>query len=137
MITIILILMLSIPVFAPAERCIYIERPEEIQPYEKIWNATCEVESGFDAMAIGDKHLEEHSYGIVQIRKARLSDYYNKTGVMYSERDMFDPAKAKRVFLWYCSGTDMEVIARTWNGGEKGMSKKSTVKYWKLIKAKL
>ena len=122
---------------APPDERLTILRLNPESPYEALWNATCKVESGFDINAIGDKHLKEHSYGIVQVRKARLSDYYNKTGVMYSERDMFDPAKAKQVFLYYCNGDDMERISREWNGGTKGMSKKSTLKYWHKIKSVL
>lgn len=115
--------------------CIF--RTEAIMPYEVIWNAICAVESGFNPMAIGDKHLKEHSYGIVQIRQSRLDDYYNQTGIRYNVTDMFDPMKAKQVFMYYCISSDLEVIARTWNGGSRGMEKKATLEYWQKIKLNL
>jgi len=31
----------------------------------------------------------------------------------------------------------LDEIARCWNGGKRGMQKKPTLKYWKLIKAEL
>jgi len=109
----------------------------EIQPYEALWNATCKVESNFNAYAIGDKHLKQKSYGIAQIRKTRLDDYYRQTGIRYSVTDMYDPNKSKEVFMHYASGTNLESISRCWNGGDRGMSKKSTLKYWKLIQKHL
>lgn len=122
---------------APDNPSMIIPVPEAIRPYEAIWQAVCTVESGGDIYAIGDKRLKHHSYGVAQIRESRLDDYYRKTGIRYSVTNMFDPAKAKEVFMYYCNGFDMEVIARTWNGGERGMQKKSTIKYWKLIQKAL
>lgn len=132
-----LLILITMPLLAPESKTMTIITGEPVRPYEAIWRATCKVESDNNPLAIGDKHLKGKSYGIVQVRKTRLSDYHRKTGVMYSERDMFDPAKAKEVFMWYCTGSDMEIIARTWNGGEKGMQKKSTLKYWIKIKSEL
>jgi hypothetical protein len=122
---------------APSYPSGVILQTEVVRPYEAIWNATCKVESNFNPFAIGDKHLKEFSYGIVQVRKARLSDYYAKTGVMYSEIDMFNPAKAKQVFMYYCQSLDIERISREWNGGAKGMTKKSTLIYWGKIQKAL
>jgi hypothetical protein len=107
---------------------------DAIRPYEALWNATCYVETRFDTMAIGDRQLKHKSYGIAQIRQSRLDDYYRRTGIRYTTRDMFNPDKSKEVFMFYATGSDLEVIARSWNGGERGMEKASTRKYWKLIK---
>ncbi|MCE5225350.1 MAG: transglycosylase SLT domain-containing protein, partial [Porphyromonadaceae bacterium] len=108
-----------------------------IRPYEKIWEAICKYESNNDPYAIGDKHLRHKSYGIAQIRKSRLDDYYQRTGIRYTIKDMFDPVKSKEVFMYYASCSDLEVIARRWNGGERGMDKKTTLKYWNQIKKHL
>jgi hypothetical protein len=121
---------------APPNKELCIVTGEVIRPYEAIWQAVCYVESGGERFAIGDKHLKTHSYGIVQIRQSRLDDFYNKTGIRYSLTDMYDTLKSKQVFIYYCQG-DYETIARTWNGGEKGMNKKSTVKYWQKVQIKL
>ena len=135
MITIALILTLfSLILKAPNERSLVIVKTEDVKPYEDLWNAVCQVESSGDPFAIGDRHLKHKSYGIAQVRKTRLSDYYLRTGIRYTECDMFDSVKAKEVFMWYCSGSDLEVISRRWNGGSRGMGKKSTIKYWNKVK---
>ena len=122
---------------SPEPSGLLIITPEVIRPYDALFEATCRVESSGDRFAIGDKHMKEHSYGIVQIRKSRLDDYFRQTGIRYSVHDMFDVEKSKEVFMWYCTGQDFERIARCWNGGEKGMNKKSTLKYWKKIKSEM
>jgi hypothetical protein len=122
--------------YAPNDKCLYIMETKPVRPYEALWNATCKVESDFNPYAIGDKHLKNSSYGIVQIRKTRLDDYYLQTGIKYSVKDMFDPIKSKKVFMHYAS-LDLEKTAREWNGGPKGMHKKSTIKYWKKIKKEM
>ncbi len=130
---IILFCFLTLKLTAPPDVKIYIAKAEVIQPYEAIWKATCKIESNNDPFAIGDKYLKSHSYGIVQIRQSRLDDFYKETGIKYSLTDMFDTVKSKQVFMYYCQG-DNETIARTWNAGPEGMSKKSTLKYWNKIK---
>ena len=122
---------------APPSPAMVIMAPPEIKPYEGIWNATCAVESSFNPYAIGDRHMKSHSYGIVQIRQSRLDDYYRQTGIKYTVTDMFDPDKSKEVFMFYCTGNDLERISREWNGGHRGMQKESTIKYWNLINSRL
>ena len=134
---VIILMILTFRAYAPEHKDMVIVRDAPAQPYEKIWNATCYVETRFDTLAIGDTALVEHSYGIAQIRNERLQDYYLATGISYSVTDMFDPVKSKEVFMFYASGCDLEVIARTWNGGPTGMNKESTLEYWKLIKSQL
>jgi len=120
---------------------LYINQDTPIQPYEKLWLAISKVESGGDPFAIGDKHLKNKSYGIVQIRQTRLDDYERETGIYYTIYDMFDPSRAKSVFLYYATKEDyrnIEKISRCWNGGKTGMRKQSTKKYYqKVLKAYL
>jgi len=121
---------------APPYERLAIIKAEAINPYEAIWQATCKVESDNNPFAIGDKHLKDYSYGIVQVRKARLKDYYNKTGVKYSEMDMFDPVKSKELFMYYASRynpSQIREISSEWNGGTNWKKKKSTMKYYKKI----
>lgn len=122
--------------FAPAEKCLYIQGGEVINPYEIIWQAVCEVESGGDTKAVGDKHLKDYSYGIAQIRKSRLDDFKKRTGINYSLVDMYCPKKSKSVWMYYADEIgpyDYERICREWNGGNKGMQKESTKKYYLKI----
>ena len=120
MITLALILTLfSLTLKAPSERAIVIVKTEAIEPYETIWDAVVKVESNGDLFAIGDRHLKDKSYGIVQIRQVRLDDYFERTEIRYSEKDMFDPVKSKEIFLYYADRIgpyDMERIIRNWNG---------------------
>ena len=126
--------------FAPAEKCLYIQRGEAINPYEVIWEATIKVESSGNPLAY---HLEENGFpsvGIAQVQQSRLDDFNKRTGVNYSLTDMYQPELAKRVFLYYASEfhpSNTEAISRSWNGGNNGMSKKSTLNYYRLIKSKL
>ena len=136
MILLILILGITRILPAPGFAKLIIVEAERIQPYEKIWKATCMVESGNNPFAVGDKNLKDHSYGIVQIRMARLNDYYNKTGVRYNERDMFDPIKAKEVYLFYAmqfSHWDIKSISCEWNAGPNWKKVKSVNKYYLKI----
>ena len=122
---------------APPSGMLTLPVPEKLMPYEALWRATCKVESDFNRYAIGDRHLKNKSYGVAQIREVRLDDYYKQTGIRYHVKDMFCPDKSKEVFMYYCTTSDLEVLARWWNGGPKAMEKKSTVKYWDKIKLEL
>ena len=132
-----IISLFCVSLIAPPSPVITIIGVDAVRPYEALWTATCKVESSFDTLAIGDKHLKNKSYGIAQIRQSRLDDYYRQTGVRYTTRDMFNPVKSKEVFMFYASGYDLECIARRWNGGPDGMEKTSTIKYWDLINSNL
>lgn len=113
---------------------------EPLKPFEKIWQATCKVESNFDALAIGDKHLKNHSYGIAQIQESRLKDFQRRTGINYSLTDMYSPEKSKSVFMYYAieiGPYNQQRISREWNGGIRGMQKKSTLKYWNKVRRHL
>jgi len=133
----IIITLFTLKAFCPSDEAIRIVKTEPIRPYEALFKAIVMVESSGNPLAIGDKHLRHKSYGIVQVRRTRLNDYYDKTGIRYYESDMFDPVKSKEVFMYYCSGSDLEVISRRWNGGPNGMSKESTKAYYQKVKQKL
>ena len=137
MILTLIITLFTLTLKAPSDEAIRIVKTEPIRPYEALFKAIVMVESSGNPLAIGDKHLRHKSYGIVQVRRTRLNDYYDKTGIRYYESDMFDPVKSKEVFMYYCFGSDLEVISRCWNGGPEGMSKKSTKAYYQKVKSKL
>lgn len=141
MITMISILMMITTVLtAPPYKTGYIARPEAIAPYEALWNATCYVESGFDVNVIGDKHLKNKSYGIAQIRKSRLDDYFHQTGIRYTTKDMFCPVKSKEVFMWYASQYnpwETREISSAWNAGPEWRKKKSVKNYYQKIQKQL
>ena len=113
---------------------------EKIMPYESLFKAISFIESSNNPLAIGDLHLEDNSYGIVQIRQSRLDDYFRQTGIRYSVTDMFDPMKAKEVFMFYASKyqpSDIESISSSWNGGPNWREKKSTIEYFLKVKSKI
>lgn len=116
---ILIICALSASLSAPPDPHIPVMQTEALKPFEKLYNAIRTVESGGDSLAIGDKHLKSHSYGEVQIRMTRLDDYYQRTGIRYTTQDMFNPAKAKQVFMFYASQIgpyDTDRIIKSWNG---------------------
>jgi len=131
-----ILLIFRLPSYCPQDKSLVILEAPVIKPYEAVWNAHCYVETRSNPDAIGDTKLKKKSYGIVQIRETRLKDYYRQTGIRYTEKDMFDPVKSKEVFMFYATQihpSDIERISREWNGGDRGMKKKSTKPYYKLI----
>lgn len=137
MMMILILWMICNSLAAPPVKSITLFVAEELNPYESIWDVICRVESNYNPTAVGDTTIKYHSYGIVQIRQSRLDDYYQRTGIQYTERDMFNVEKSKQVFMYYAceiSHTNPERISREWNGGPKGMKKKSTIRYWNKVK---
>jgi hypothetical protein len=133
---IILLSMFTLSLTAPPAPVIFVTGVV-LRPFDRILNATAIVETNNDSTAVGDKHLKLHSYGKYQIRQSRLDDFNKSTGKHYTTKDMFCVKKAREVFFFYCTTSDMEVIAKKWNGGTKGMEKQSTEKYWTKIKKEL
>ena len=134
----IIMLGLTLRMYAPADRVFYIPEPTKINPYERIWEAVCRIESMNDPDAY---HLEENGFasiGIAQIQQSRVDDYNRRTGNSYLLCDMFNPGIAKRVFMHYCGEykpDQIEIIARLWNGGPNGMRYKQTYEYYLKIKS--
>ena len=133
------LLLITSECFAPAGPSMIV-RPEPINPYEKIWNVICEVESSGNYLAY---HMEDNGFpsvGIAQVQYSRIIDFNRRTGNNYTLMDMYLPDKAKVVFMYYASEfnpNDNESISRCWNGGPTGMNKKSTEKYYLKVQTLL
>ena len=124
----VLLLLISLQSYAPEinDKTIYIEEAKTMQPFEKLWNAVCTVESTNNPLAINE---EEQAYGIAQIRQCRI-DHFNKlTKKNYTLQDCLNPKIAKEVFMRFATKLDLEMTARNWNG-----SGKMTVIYWGKVK---
>jgi len=101
--------------------------------YDTIFEASAYVESRGNPNAV---NRVERAYGIVQIRQIRLDDYFQRTGIRYYLTQMWDPVKAKEVFMYYAKQyppDNSERICREWNGGPKGMKYNSTKKYYEKV----
>lgn len=118
-------LLLSYILQAPPLRCLYIFKYEAVN-YERLWKAVCEVESGNNPLAYNST---EKACGIAQVRQIRLEHYNFLTGENLVLNDMYDTLKAKRVFMYFCKGRDLEVVAKEWNGRGK-----MTENYWDKVK---
>jgi hypothetical protein len=103
-----------------------------------LWEAVCAVESGGNALAIGDKG---RAAGIAQIWGRTVSDINRFAGTKYTLNDRFDPVKSKEMFNLYVEhygkGRSVEFKARIWNGGPQGAYKGATLAYWRKIQSKL
>jgi len=103
-----------------------------------LWEAVCHVESGGNALAIGDKG---RAAGIAQIWAITVKDINRFAGTRYTLNDRFDPVKSKEMFTLYtehyAKGRSVEFKARIWNGGPKGAYKSATLAYWRKIQSKL
>ena len=119
MTTILISIMYFSLLIAPPNNSGMIFVSEPVNPFQSLWIATTIVESGGNPYAIGDRHLKEWSYGISQIRRVRLDDYFRRTGIRYTTDDMFCPEKSREVFMFYASQYrphEIESISRSWNG---------------------
>jgi hypothetical protein len=113
----------------PAYRAVTYLFSTPIYPYERLFKAICEVESGGDRLAYNKK---EKAVGIAQIREIRLRDYNRHARKSYKLKDCYDIDISKEIFMFYCGGRDYETIAKEWNG-----SGKKTNAYWKKVKKEL
>jgi hypothetical protein len=115
------------------EKALYIPESPIYRPFEALSQAVAMVESSNDPYAYNP---HEKAFGKYQIRPIRLKDFNLKTGKQYQLHEMYDTLKAKEVFMFYALQrhyTETEYIARTWNGGENGMKKRSTKKYYRKV----
>ena len=109
-------------------------------------DALIEVESNGDDNAIGDKHLQNHAHGCLQIRLPVCIDVNNRFHTNIQPEDMLgDRALSIDTFHKYMSiyataarlgrePTD-EDRARIWNGGPNGYKSSATLHYWQKVKA--
>lgn len=128
-----LIIILSfIPVFylnanTETSNTLLIQMSEPIRPFEKIWDAVCEVESDNGKYLYNAK---EQATGIVQIRPIRLKDYNQRTHSSYKLVDCYKVEVSKEIFMYYATKfnyNDHEKIAKDWN-------KSKTNIYWNKVK---
>lgn len=85
-----------------------------IQPYERLWEAMCFVESSFNPLVVNEA---EQAYGLVQIRQVKLDWYFDKTGKLYTLQDCFNESVAKEIWNYHMSlYPNAETGARAWNG---------------------
>jgi len=117
---------------SPPIKTLIIARDEPINPYERLFEAICMVESHNNPGAFNKK---ERATGIVQIRPIRLKDYDKRTGKSYTLHDCFDKKISREVFLFYAQkypASQLSRIAKRWNG-----SGRKTENYWKRVKSNL
>ena len=102
------------------------------------------VESGGNQNAVGDTHLQNKAYGILQIRQPYLDDVNRISGTVIT---MDEVRKSESVSRWVTvtylrhygkfyerktgKKPTMEVYARMHNGGPYGWRKSSTDEYWR------
>ena len=110
-----IVLMISKQLFAPSATYMIIDKIEPLNPFEKLFNAVCKVESNNDSLAFVIDINGLPSVGIVQIQQCRIDDYNKHTGNHYDLIDCFSQRLSKKIFLFYCQG-DYESIAKHWNG---------------------
>jgi soluble lytic murein transglycosylase-like protein len=123
--------------YAPGNKVLTIAKSAPIEPFKTLSLAVAMVESGNNPTAYNPK---ENAIGLYQIREIRIKDYNLKTGKGYKLKEMYDPIKSKSVFMYYAMeiGADNpEKIIRCWNGGDKGMKKRSTIAYYKKVQKEM
>jgi hypothetical protein len=125
--------------FAPRIHRIDLVKISGINPYIGLVKTVGWLETHQNASYVNFEKGDS-SIGLLQIRKGMLSDFNKATRKHYRHSDCFNEAISTEIFYWHCSKYgvyEFEKICRTWNGGGRGMSKESTVKYWKHIKQML
>lgn len=104
----------NIMLFAPAPYEVRLFVSEPIQPYERLWEAVCFVESSFNPLAVNES---EQAYGISQIRQIKLDWYEKQTGIRYTLQDCFDKDISKSIFIYHMEQFSDPVLAvKRWNG---------------------
>ena len=103
-------------------------------------DAIIQVESSGNDSA---HNLSEDAVGCLQIRPIMVKEVnriLRKSGSSdrFTLSDRGNRQESIKMFLVFNKDrTKFEEIARCWNGGARGMSKSSTVKYWNKVKTKL
>lgn len=104
------------------------------------------IESSGDINAIGDHHMKDKAYGILQIRQPYLDDVNRIANTKYTIEDVY---KSETISKWatltylrhygnhYEKVTGKkatpEIYARIHNGGPNGWKKSSTKEYWNKV----
>ena len=87
-----------------------------------LWEAVCTVESGGNALAIGDGG---RAAGVAQIWAITVKDVNRFAGTRYTLNDRFDVEKSRAIFQLYTNhyakGRSDEIKAKIWNGGPNAM----------------
>jgi hypothetical protein len=128
-VSITLLILFSLRVFAPSGFSFIIVEPQPEEPFQRLISAIGMVETKNDTLAYNPF---EEAVGYFQIRPIRLEDYNARTGNKYSSCDLFNYEISEKIFLYYASHIgpyNFEDIARKWNG-----SGKNTLEYWKQVK---
>jgi hypothetical protein len=125
-------LFLSLRLFAPEYKSLFIAKDNSIKPFEAIWKAVCKIESENNPLKL---NILEGAYGIAQIRQIRLTHFKAISGINYSLTDMYSPEKSRAVFMVFAERIgpyNQDRIIRNWNG-----SGKQTYEYLKRVKNEL
>jgi hypothetical protein len=122
-------LLVSCELLAPDWRPLPVLYSSPVEPYRRLLYAVGMAETGGDTLAY---NTVEQAAGIFQIRPIRLEDYNNRTGCLYTMKDLFTYKVSEEIFLYYATRIgpyDFEKIARSWNG-----SGRKTAYYWNRVK---
>ena len=118
----------------------YWVKPTRLDSLNALMLAMTHVESRGDSLAYNKR---EQAAGVLQIRPIMLREInqqLRRAGrtYQYTREERFSKAMSERMFLDYVRllhpNDSLECIARCWNGGPKGMKKKSTIQYWSKVK---
>jgi len=83
---------------------------------------------------------KERAVGEYQIRQLAVDDLNRHYGKDYKLEDFENRALARWAVLHYgkmYGAETPEEISRIWNGGPRGMKKRSTIKYWNEVQEKM
>ena len=87
-----------------------------------LWEAVCQVESGGNALAIGDGG---RAAGVAQIWAITVRDVNRFAGTKFTLNDRFNVEKSRAIFQLYtehyAKGRSDEIKAKIWNGGPNAM----------------
>lgn len=126
---VIICLLFTARLFAPADRAEFIERPIPINHYDRLIYAVTTIESMRGKYTYNEK---EGAVGWFQIRQVRVDHYNRLTGSDYHLNDFYDYKLSSEMFLFFARGKSFEQAARNWNG-----SGPKTIEYWQKVKAHL
>ena len=135
------LLLIYIPAFAPNTTIDYKEiaiKEFRLTTHKlNVISAIVTIESNGDELAFNEL---EDAAGIMQTRPIMVKEINQLLGFeKYNLNDRWDAKISKSLFIdlqdFYNPTWDLEIAARTWNGGKNGMNKSSTLDYFKKVKA--